>query len=270
VDNADRDDVARVYDAAPEEEWSRLESRRVEFGVTCLALDEFLPPPPARILDVGCGPGRYAIHLARAGYHVSLVDVSRRSLELATAKASEAGVSLGEVVCASAENLSAFQAGAFDAVLSMGPLYHLRSAAARRATLQEALRVTRHGGTLLSAHLNRYSVIRYIAKVRPWQLAVQRPFVDSILSDGVGRIVDGFLGTCYCAKPDEIQPFVEDAGWDTVAMIGCEGVVAEVEERINELDPVRFADWVALNYRLGQQRDLLAASAHILHIGRKR
>ncbi|HXZ99996.1 MAG TPA: methyltransferase domain-containing protein [Candidatus Binatia bacterium] len=34
-----------------------------------------LPPPPARILDAGCGPGLYAIRLARLGYTVDGVDV---------------------------------------------------------------------------------------------------------------------------------------------------------------------------------------------------
>ena len=80
---ADPDEVARLYDAAPERELHRLDERRVEFGVTCRALEEFLPPPPATILDVGSGPGRYAFYLISRGYSVSLVDVSHECLSLA-------------------------------------------------------------------------------------------------------------------------------------------------------------------------------------------
>lgn len=262
-------EVANVYDAGAHDEWSRLEVRRVEFAVTCLALDEFLPAAPARILDVGCGPGRYAIRLAKSGYDVSLVDVSERCLNLAAEKAAEAGVRFHAAVCTSAHNLTTFESNEFDAVLLMGPLYHLKSVDDRMTALDEALRVTRPGGMLFAAHLNRYSVVRYAAKVRPWQLAQERDFFDSILRDGVGDATDGFLRTCYCADPAEVRPLMERVGWHYVTMVGCEGIVAEVEERLNELDAVQFSNWVALNYELGRKPELLAASAHILYIGQK-
>jgi ubiquinone/menaquinone biosynthesis C-methylase UbiE len=49
-------------------------------------------PEGARVLDVGCGPGRHAIELAKAGLAVTGVDVSRRFLEIAAANARSAGV----------------------------------------------------------------------------------------------------------------------------------------------------------------------------------
>ena len=49
--------------------------------------------PGARVLDVGCGPGRHAIPLARAGLSVTGVDVSRRFLDIAAESARAAGVS---------------------------------------------------------------------------------------------------------------------------------------------------------------------------------
>lgn len=49
-------------------------------------------PPGARVLDVGCGPGRHAVLLAQAGLAVTGVDVSRRFLELAAEEARAAGV----------------------------------------------------------------------------------------------------------------------------------------------------------------------------------
>ncbi|MDO5496053.1 MAG: class I SAM-dependent methyltransferase [bacterium] len=46
--------------------------------------------PGSRVLDLGCGPGLYALRLARRGIHVTGVDVSQRSLEHArTAATSE-------------------------------------------------------------------------------------------------------------------------------------------------------------------------------------
>jgi S-adenosylmethionine-dependent methyltransferase len=262
-------EVAKLYDLGAAEEWARLDERRMEFGVTCAALDEFLPPAPARILDVGCGPGRYALRLAERGYSVSVLDLSQQSLNLALEKASNSGVRFDEVVCGTATDLGTFPSGHFDAVLLMGPLYHLKSTEHRSMAVREALRTARSKGLLFSTHLTRYSVVRYAAKVRPEQLAQMPTFIDSILTNGTGEAQDGFLRTCYCADPPEIRPFMEAFGLRTLEMVGCEGVVAEVEERLNQLPEVEFESWVALNYKLGRNPELLAASAHILHIGQK-
>lgn len=52
-------------------------------------------PPGARLLDVGCGPGRHAVPLAQAGYAVVGVDISRRFLDIAADAARDAGVGAG-------------------------------------------------------------------------------------------------------------------------------------------------------------------------------
>jgi len=262
-------DVARLYDANAEDEWSRLDARRTEFAVTCRALDEHLPRPPAKILDVGSGPGRYAIRLAQRGYAVSLLDLSQQCLDLAAKKAALGGVRLDAMACGTATDLGMFPAEYFDAVLLLGPLYHLKSVERRRQAVLEAMRVARTGGLLISAYLTRYSVVRYAAKVRPAQLSQAPAFIESILATGVGNAGDGFLNSCYCSDPTEIRPFMDGLGVDTVELIGCEGVVAEVEERLNDLSESDFARWADLNYRLGRRAELLAASAHILHIGRR-
>lgn len=49
-------------------------------------------PAGARVLDVGCGPGRHAVAFAEAGLAVTGVDVSRRFLQLAAERARAAGV----------------------------------------------------------------------------------------------------------------------------------------------------------------------------------
>jgi SAM-dependent methyltransferase len=49
-------------------------------------------PPGARVLDVGCGPGRHAVPLAVAGLNVTGIDVSLRFLEIAAEAARAAGV----------------------------------------------------------------------------------------------------------------------------------------------------------------------------------
>jgi SAM-dependent methyltransferase len=43
-------------------------------------LRRLIPATPSRILDAGCGPGLYAVELARLGHHVTGVDVSAPAL----------------------------------------------------------------------------------------------------------------------------------------------------------------------------------------------
>ena len=68
--------------------------QEVKFLLETLAL-----PPGARVLDVGCGPGRHAIEFAKAGYAVTGVDVSQRFLDIAAARARSEGVGAGFFVC---------------------------------------------------------------------------------------------------------------------------------------------------------------------------
>ena len=62
-------------------------AQEVEFLLELLGLS-----PGARVLDVGCGPGRHAVPLAQAGCAVTGVDVSRRFLDIAADAARAAGV----------------------------------------------------------------------------------------------------------------------------------------------------------------------------------
>ena len=90
-----------------------------------------LPPPPARVLDAGGGPGTYAAPLARREYRVHLVDPVPLHVEQARQVAGSDQASGFTATLGDARELSE-QAGSQDAVLLFGPLYHLTEAAQRR------------------------------------------------------------------------------------------------------------------------------------------
>jgi SAM-dependent methyltransferase len=48
--------------------------------------------PPARLLDLPCGLGRHALELARRGYRVTGIDISREAVEAAQREARERGI----------------------------------------------------------------------------------------------------------------------------------------------------------------------------------
>lgn len=73
-------------------------------------------PPGARILDVGCGPGRHALALAEHGYAVTGIDVAPRFIELAREAAKERGVTPSFFECDAREMPFVDE---FDAVISI-------------------------------------------------------------------------------------------------------------------------------------------------------
>ena len=159
--------VQALYDGDPEREWLRRDRHRTEFAVTLRVLDAHLPLAPARVLDCGGGPGRYAIELARRGYAVTLFDLSPEELAMAREKADEAGVTLAGFEQGTAADLQRFADSTFDAVLLMGPLYHLLDEAERRQVLKEAYRVVKPGGPVFVAFITRYAGHRYAAAQGP-------------------------------------------------------------------------------------------------------
>ena len=50
--------------------------------------------PPLKVLDLGCGQGRHSIELARLGFEVTGVDLSRSLLRIAAERAHAAGVTV--------------------------------------------------------------------------------------------------------------------------------------------------------------------------------
>ncbi len=90
---------------------------RVRFRVLRQQLREVLPAPPADVLDVGGGTGRFAAALAADGYRVTLLDPSGPMLERAEA-ALDPYVENSRVVPGRAEEArSLFGPGTLDAVL---------------------------------------------------------------------------------------------------------------------------------------------------------
>lgn len=262
--------VEAHYDRDPEREWERLERHRTEFSVTCRILADFLPSPPGHIFDIGGGPGRYAIHLTQLGYRVTLLDLSQKALDLALLKATQDGVYLSPPIHGDATALPEDFTELFDAVLLMGPLYHLLASDDRLTAVREAFRVLRPGGLIFATFITRYAPLRDLAIHSPRWILDEPERYQQLLKEGLNPAYEssGFPDS-YFTHPDDIGPLMEAGGFHMEALQGCEGLIAGHEESINTLQGPLWEAWVELNYRVGQQSSLFGASDHLLYVGSK-
>lgn len=259
------------YDSNSEYEWQRLARHRTEFAVTIRALVEHLPPAPLTILDIGGGPGRYAIALSQRGYVVTLLDLSQENLTMARKKATEAHVDLRNTIHGNALALPNLEDGPFDAVLLMGPLYHLLEEEERKTAVSQAYQVLKPDGLIFTAFITRWAGIRDMAaKGNPQWLMDNPERAKLLLETGRNPEAPGnMFPNSYFAHPNEILPLMESQGFETKLLLGCEGVVAGHEAHVNELEGKPWEQWVELNYNLGHEPSLFGASDHLLYIGRK-
>jgi len=260
--------VEAHYDRDPQREWERLERHRTEFAITCRVLAEHLPSPPGQILDVGSGPGRYALHLTQQGYRVVLFDLSRRSLDVALEKATEQGVYLPPPLQGDATALPAEFTEQFDGVLLLGPLYHLLTETDRLAAIREAWRVLRPGGYVFAAFITRFAPLRDVATRSPQWVLENPDRFRLLLDEGLNPAHESnAFPDSYFIHPGEIVPLMEKGGFETRALQGCEGILGGHEEAVNALEGEAWAVWVDLNARLGREPSLYGASDHLLYVG---
>lgn len=256
-------EVLAYYDRG--EEQARLTERpSLEQLRTQVLLERFLPASPARVLDVGGGAGVYASWLAGLGYEVHLVDPVPLHVEQ-----SRSGGDFTAAV-GDARHLAESD-DSRDAVLLLGPLYHLVERAERIQALVEARRVCRPGGVVLAAAISRYAS-SFDGFFRSF---VDTPgFVAMMMEDlrtGVHRNPDRrpeWFTTAYFHDPNELTAEVAEAGLTPGPVLPVEGVLhwaPDIEARLADSGQRR----VVLDFLAATEEDVAAraTTAHLLAVG---
>ncbi|MGW0705192.1 class I SAM-dependent methyltransferase [Streptomyces sp. NPDC002643] len=239
---------------------------RLEMVRTQELLRRYLPAPPARVLDVGGGPGAHARWLVDDGYGVHLIDPVPRHIE--QAQQTGATVELGDARRLPVEDAS------YDVVLVLGPLYHLLDRADRDQALTEAHRVLKPEGLLAAAGINRYaSLFEHTAFAHLHEEPLRRS-IDGILAT---QIHDGrkAFTAAYFHSGAQLLAEVATAGFDETEVYGVEGpawaLLAAAERHTGEslIGSPMFESALTAARMAEPYPELLAASSHLLAIGRR-
>jgi SAM-dependent methyltransferase len=143
-----------------ERRWSEA-SDEVERALGLLGLE-----PPARILDLACGPGRHALELARRGYRVTGVDATAGFVDQAASRAAREGLDLDLVH----DDMRRFcRAGSFDGVINLATSFgYFDDARDDLRVLTNVHRSLRAGGALLMELQGKELVARTLRR-RDWR-----------------------------------------------------------------------------------------------------
>jgi len=234
-------------------------------------LSRHLPPPPARVLDVGGAAGAYALWLAEQGYAVRLVDPVPRHVEQARAASAAARHPLAGAALGDARALE-HEDGSADALLLLGPLYHL-DAADRGRALREAARVLAPGGVLCAAGISRFASLLDGLRAHVFDDPAFLDIVREDLASGrhlnnTGRIE--YFTTAFFHRPEELEAELRAAGFAEVAVYAVEGpgmLLPDFERRW--ADEAARAVLMEVVRTVEREPSMLGASPHLLGVGRR-
>jgi SAM-dependent methyltransferase len=225
------------------------------------------------ILDVGGGPGAYACWLAALGHTVHLIDASPLHVEQTRrASARQPECPLASVRLGDARDLDDPDTSA-DAVLLMGPLYHLTDRADRLRALREGWRVLRPDGLLFAVGVSRFaSLLDGLCKGLLTDPEAAR-IVEEDLRSGQHRNPTSrdYFTTSFFHRPEELEHEVAEGGFGIVETVGIEGpgwIFGDVTQR-----------WADSGWRqqllraaraVEREPSMLGVGAHIMTIGCRR
>ena len=255
------------YEEIPEDNRLLTGWGQLEFARTQELIEGHLPAPPRRILDVGGGSGIYSAWLASRGNEVHLLDIVPGHI----ARARKECPKLASAEVGDARSLPQAEAS-FDAVLLLGPLYHLIETADRAKALVEARRVLRPSGILFAAAINHFGSLfdglaRGFIDDPRFMIILERD-----LRDGQHRNTTdepNYFTSAFFHRPEELELEIKQAGFSVERIVPVEGPVwlaRDFEARWS--DPARRDQLLHLARTVEREPGMLAVSPHLLAIAR--
>ena len=239
----------------------RLLSRhgQVEFFVATHYIDEVIAGRQnLKILDVGAGTGRYSFFYAEKGHDVTAVEPVKKNLSFIL-KAKNVTAKQGNAL-----ELK-FKDNTFDVVLLFGPLYHLLSHEEKHKALEEAKRVTKPGGKILTMYLsNEYAIVMYALKEGHLMECIKSGKIDKDF-----QTVTDKKDLYSYVRLEEINALTDECGLVQEKIIGVDGSTDYIRPVINELTAEEFGIYKKYILSIAERPELLGASSHIMQILKK-
>ena len=266
------DEIAHYYNLGKEQNRLTTGASELEQVRTRDILSRYLPEKGV-IYDIGGGAGIYALPLATLGYQVHLLDLMPLHVQQAeAASAQQPDSPLASIRVGDARHVD-FADSSADAVLLLGPLYHLTERADRVQAFKEAYRVLKPGGQVFAATISRFaSMIDGFGRnfIRDDAFAGT---LKQTLATGQHRNPSrkpGYFTTAYFHKPEEVPAEMEEAGFTWKASLAVEGVAWADNDFLSKWENPQLRTFVLELLEMTEaEATLIGASPHLMTIGSK-
>ena len=271
--------TARFYDVYGDLEWERLEATpygRLQAMIHADFIKKYVRLGD-KVLDAGCGPGRFTAAAARLGATVTALDISERQLELAEERVGEAGMAkrIDAFVRADVSDLSMFPDDHFDVVICYGgALSYVCDQRHKAAT--ELVRVVRPGGVLLISVMSRLGTICNLVR-RATMTVLRDPeewHVSQVAETGDNP---GFPSAAINMQHPPMHMYTSGElrgllpGCNVLELAGSNVTTFEGSAVLSEVsaDPMAWETAVSLERRMNTEPGLVDTGSHILLLARR-
>ncbi|HTT19902.1 MAG TPA: methyltransferase domain-containing protein [Candidatus Sulfotelmatobacter sp.] len=245
-----------LSDAARYAAYLETPEGRLRLDLAFANLREFLPQPTPlmRALDLGCGTGKLGLRLARLGFHVILLDISRRMLDIAGRAAQDAEVA-DKIAMQGGDATGItglFEAESFDVILCHNVLEFVDDP---RAVLRSAARLLRSSSGLLSVLVrNQLGEVLKAALVKGDLAAAEQ----SLGADWGDESLYGGKVRLFTAK--NLRAMLEDASFTVIAERGVRVVSDYLPAKISRTS--EYERMFHLERKLGSQAEFAAIARY--------
>ncbi len=240
---------------------------RMEFDTTLHVLQKYLKHDTV-ITELGAATGRYSLHYASKKHRVTAVELAPDQVDILTRKASEQQIPI-DIFQGNAVSVPFIEDETQDAVLILGPLYHLREEESRQSVLKEAMRILKPGGIVAVAYISRFFVTGMFAQHFPE--LVTRKVLEQLVQTGTvdDSRADRFFRVGYFGTPTEIEALVTSTGFSLREHVATDGYGRYIAAGLNALSEEQYQVWLKLHLSTCNERTLLGSSNHGLIIAEK-
>jgi ubiquinone/menaquinone biosynthesis C-methylase UbiE len=265
--------MQRHYESVKERSRLLAHTGRLEFYRTKEIILRHMRGKRLVVLDVGGGPGAYAMWLAELGHKVHLVDpVPKHVHQAEDAPVSQLGARLESATVGDARNLK-FADRFADIVLLLGPLYHLTKKRDRMNALAEARRALKPGGLVFVAAISRFAsafdgMFRGFMRDPEFFKIMRRDLRTGQHRNPKNR--PEYFTTAYFHAPAELESEIQKAGFALEKLYAVEGAAWLLHDFDNVWrTPKLRARMLHVLHATENEPALIGQSAHIVAVARK-
>ncbi|EJD44376.1 hypothetical protein AURDEDRAFT_166466 [Auricularia subglabra TFB-10046 SS5] len=242
-----------------------------------------------KIADIGGATGAYAFKLVdiaaaspAGAVELHLRDISTSLLALAQQEQNrrlqrtpQNSAVLASIAHGSALDPALFPEdvrGTFDAVMLLGPLYHLVQKSERVLALKNALQLLRGtSGVVFAAFVCRHAHLRDIVVRDPGRLVTDAEFYQRYLATGAyvrtGPTPADNRSSYHVESPHEVHSLVEEAGGRVIELVGVESILGGgLEAKLVDADEEVVKAWVGVLRQFSRDYSNLGAADHWLAV----